>query len=255
MPDRSMPRNIKDSFELASDHYGYRLPYPKALFHEVSRYLKFDERTSILDLCCGQGQLSLGFADRIGRAVATDFSEQMIASAPRHERVDYVLHDVNAPDPLPDRYRGSSFSHIVIGRAVHWIGQPSLDLLAARNLEREGRILICGSGFTQENPWQPALTALRKSYEKGEPKRDFIGTEKLADAGFLYECEAYTEFKATASVDFMTRYALSFGRSTERISDDLDSFRVKLKDLLAPYMTGNRLIGDAMGWALIFRRR
>jgi len=250
-----MPRNIKNSFELASDHYGYRLPYPKALFHEVSRYLKFDERTSILDLCCGQGQLSLGFADRIGRAVATDFSEQMIASAPRHERVDYVLHDVNAPEPLPDRYRDTRFSHIVVGRAIHWIDQRSLKVVADRNLEREGRILIFGSGFTQDNPWLPAFTALQKQYEKGERKLDFLGTEKLADAGFLNECEAYAEFKAAASVDFMTRYALSFGRSTERISDDLDDFQVKLKDVLAPYMTGSRLIGDAIGWATMFRRR
>ena len=63
-----------------------------------------------------------------------DFSEQMIDRAPRHERIDYVMHDINSPSPPPPIVSATIFDHFIIGRAIHWIDRDSLGRLVQSNL-------------------------------------------------------------------------------------------------------------------------
>lgn len=255
-----MARVIKDSFNLASDSYNYRVPYHAGMFDALSKELAAGRRTgTILDVCCGQGQLSLGMAERGWRAIGIDFSEQMIARAARHDRIDYLLHDINASDRLPASIAGDAFDHFVIGRAIHWIEERSLQAVIAANLAAGGTMVICGSGFTAATPWLAAFQQLREAYSHREARNDLSGRQKLARLGFQPVRRISVDFRLPVTLDILVRHALSYGRSTELISANLDEFRRKLAAITAPYEQGigqqdTELSGVATSWALIYAR-
>ena len=173
-----MARDIRDSFQTASDFYGYRVPYHPRFFTDVSAALNCHSDTTVLDICCGLGQLSVGLCGHIGRAVAVDFSEQMISRAVKHDRIEYLHYDINSNTPAPASISSSTFNHFVIGRAIHWIERDKLQTLAHSSLDQDGSIVICGASFSAENPWLSAFTALREAFSHREPRKDYTGKEK-----------------------------------------------------------------------------
>ena len=142
-------RDVRTSFAIASRFYKWRVPYPANLFESACRLLKLDRDSAVLDVCCGSGDLAVGFANHVGRVAGLDFSERMLALAPRHERVDYIRHDINTL-PVPEILQQVRFDCFAIGRAIHWIDEGALAQVTEQNLKREGCILICGSGFSDK---------------------------------------------------------------------------------------------------------
>jgi SAM-dependent methyltransferase len=224
------------------------------MFDFLAKELEDGGVGTVLDICCGLGHLSHEMAERGWRAVGIDFSEQMIARAVRHERIDYVLHDINGSHSLPGSYRDVRFDHFIIGRAVHWIEDQPLQSLLAANLAEGGHVIICSSGFSSKTPWLSAYRKLRAAYSHREPKKDLTGREKLARLGFKLKQGVVIEFAMDMTLDALTRHSLSYGRATEMISRDFDGFQRKLADVMMPYMQGTQLRAEVNCIALIYRR-
>src|SRR5262249_23851285 len=127
----------KTLFDAVSGHYRYRLPYHIKFFEKLSGKLTLTLKSKILDICCGNGQLSVGLADKIRKSVAIDNSSAMLSIATQHPSILYLNHDINSP-PLPPPFTNEKFDHFLIGRAIHWIRTSSLQDAIAKNLNAGG---------------------------------------------------------------------------------------------------------------------
>ena len=114
----------------------------------------------------------------------------MLALAPRHERVDYIRHDINTL-PVPEILQQVRFDCFAIGRAIHWIDEGALAQVTEQNLKREGCILICGSGFSDKTKWIAAFRNLKEAYSHDEGEKDHKGNRKLGRIGFQFQKEMY----------------------------------------------------------------
>src|SRR5215470_1485902 len=128
-----MTEAIKNSFNAVSEAYRYRLPYHGKFFEKLSEKLSLTSESKILDICCGNGQLSLGLADKIKKSVAIDYSCGMLSVATPHPNIIYLNHDINSP-PFPPSLTNEKFDHFLLGRAIHWIRIDSLLDAIAKNL-------------------------------------------------------------------------------------------------------------------------
>ncbi len=112
-----MPMPFADHFSrIAARYAAYRPTYPPALADALAA------RTTpgvAWDVGCGNGQLSLGLAERFAHVIATDPSQPQLDAAPRHPRIEYRC--VTAEDSgLPD----ASVDLIVAAQAAHWFDWP-----------------------------------------------------------------------------------------------------------------------------------
>lgn len=91
----------------------YRPTYPSALFH----YLAVTSgRTRLAwDCATGNGQAAVGLATRFARVVATDASDEMIAHAVPHPRVEYAVarHESGIA--------AGSCDLVTVAQALHWL--------------------------------------------------------------------------------------------------------------------------------------
>ena len=92
-----MTEYIQNLFNAAPESYRYRLPYHRKFFEELSKKLNLTLESRILDICCGNGQLSVGLADKIKKSVAIDNSSGMLSVAPHHPNIVYLNHDIKFP--------------------------------------------------------------------------------------------------------------------------------------------------------------
>ena len=69
----------------------------------------------VWDCACGNGQATLDLAERFARVVATDGSQEQIASAAPHPKVEYRVA-LAEQSGLPDR----SVGLVTVAQALHW---------------------------------------------------------------------------------------------------------------------------------------
>ena len=106
--------SFKDHFSCYAESYAsFRPHYPEDIFDFVASLPR--GRDVAWDCATGNGQAALGLAERFSRVVATDASEQQLALAPRHPRIEY--RRAPAEDSgLPD----GSVDLVAVATAVHW---------------------------------------------------------------------------------------------------------------------------------------
>ncbi len=252
-----MSRDIRESFNLASRFYGSRVPYHPELFEILAKELRMGPETSVLDICCGAGQVSSAVSRHVGRVVGIDFSEDMLARAPRNGRTDYILHDVNGPIPAPAALDGQMFDHFILGRAIHWVDAGNLGALARAHLAPSGTIALCAARLfpgDAEQDWVRGFFALRDAYSYPEPPVDYAGADKLGAIGFRVRTQLLVRFTMTFDLTALFRHALSFGRAAELIRRDQETFKSKLAELVAPHMENGLIQGPARAGALVYER-
>lgn len=98
------------------------------------------EDMSILELCCGSGQLSFPLAERCALWEATDFSEAMIRQARKTPHDDRLRFSVQDATKLP--YEHDTFDGAVIANALHVMPRPELALRELRRVLRPGGVLF-----------------------------------------------------------------------------------------------------------------
>jgi SAM-dependent methyltransferase len=245
-----MIEQMKHSFNAVSENYRYRLPYHRKFFEELSKKLSLTSESKILDVCCGHGQLSVGLANKIKKAVAIDSSPGMLSHAIQHPSIIYINHDINSP-PLSGSLMHERFDHFLIGRAIHWIRTVSLQDAIVRNLNAGGRIVVCGAGWSSNTVWLEDFQSMRRSYGDGR-KREFYGKSKLSRIGFEVIDTIDVRYQVNCDLNFLLSHAMSFTSCQKRIEADLDNFKETLSDRMRPFLKNGILSGEASCWALIY---
>jgi len=236
-------------------YYKHRAPYCEELFAGLAERLGLNSRSRLLDVCCGGGEVASRLADYAGKIYAIDGSTKMLSFAPRKDNVAYAQCDVNAAT----FWAGEPIDHIVIGRAMHWIGIDGLKNLIDANLNPGGSVVTCTALYLQDQPWQPALDRVLQKYGKQSKKApvDVAGIPKLSALGF----EFADRLQFTRNVRFDVRQLmliqLSYGYRglLSNVTANMDRFMDDLATELSCYLRDGNLESVLLNWALIFQRR
>jgi ubiquinone/menaquinone biosynthesis C-methylase UbiE len=246
-----MTEHIQKSFDAVAESYRYRLSYHRQFFAELSDKLTLTRESKILDICCGNGQLSVGLADKISKSVAIDNSSGMLSLAPQHPRIAYLNHDINSP-AFPPSLTNEQFDHFLIGRAIHFIRTDSLEDAVAKHLKAGGRIVVCGTEWSSNTSWFGEFDKVLTSYREGG-ERDYFSESKLAQIGFSIIDRLDIRHKVDCDLNFLLNHAMSYSRRGKKISTDFDNFKKQLADRMRPFLRDGVLSGEASSWALIYR--
>ncbi|MFD3266678.1 class I SAM-dependent methyltransferase [Phenylobacterium ferrooxidans] len=247
-----MTAETRDAFDATSKFYDRRLPYDTRLFQQLAIELALGPEVSLLDICCGNGQLSVGFADRVKEVVGIDFSEGMLKRAPQRPNIRYLRHDLNAP-ALPGAVADHRFHHFVVGRAIHWLTPESLVALIGSNLRPGGSVVNCGAGWSDDTPWLEQYVALRKSYRPGQA-RGGRGNAGLGMAGFAQQGGVRVNKTIWCDLELLVKHALSYSSLGDMAPDEVEYFREDLTKLMEPYRADGLYQGNAVTWGAIYRR-
>ena len=91
----------------------FRPRYPAELFEAIAE--RSPATDAVWDCACGNGQASLGLAEKFDLVYATDASAQQIEQAAPHPRIRYSVAPAEASG-LPDH----SVDAVLVAQAIHW---------------------------------------------------------------------------------------------------------------------------------------
>ncbi|WP_210485139.1 class I SAM-dependent methyltransferase [Microvirga antarctica] len=125
---------FKDHFSTRSDAYAaYRPTYPSALVDALADRCAGTDVA--LDVGCGSGQLSVLLARRFRQVIATDASQQQVATATPHAGVAYQVAPAERSG-LADR----SVDLVTAAQAAHWFDLPAF-YTEVRRIGKPGSLL------------------------------------------------------------------------------------------------------------------
>jgi SAM-dependent methyltransferase len=221
-----------------------RPPYPPAFFRNVAEQLQLTRRHALIDLGTGPGLLALGFAPYVGRVVGVDPEPGMLAAAREaaaRAGVDLTLIEGKVETLPPDI---GAFDVVSIGRALHWMDREATLARFETLLARDGRILICGSVTSPENPWLGEYNAARRAWSSpqlwaesgtGNPSRR-DPSPFFKDSPFHLAERIKTEASHTVSVRDLARRVLTFSSSSpEVLGDKVDAMLADVEQRLSPF--------------------
>ena len=126
-----------------------RAGYPEALFQSLATLLP--ERATVLEVGCGTGKATTGFAAKGFDIVALDPGPSMIAEAASalktYPRIRFVQSTFEAWTPDAE-----TFDLIAAAQAWHWVPPEIGFAKAAALLAREGVLAIFGNDWTLADP-------------------------------------------------------------------------------------------------------
>ena len=126
--------SFKDHFSrLAAQYSAFRPSYPRALFDYLAQVCR--ERRTAWDCACGNGQATLGLAERFESVIGTDASAQQLAAAPPNPRVTYRV--ARAED---SGIESASMDLVTVAQALHWFDLDSFYAEVQRVLKPPGVI-------------------------------------------------------------------------------------------------------------------
>lgn len=129
---------FRDYFSAAADAYArYRPGYPPELLAGLAALAP--ARGCCWDVATGTGQAARPLAEHFERVIATDASEQQIALAQRHPRIDYRV-EVAERSSLAD----ASVDLITIAAALHWLSLGPF-YAEVRRVARPGAVIAAWS--------------------------------------------------------------------------------------------------------------
>jgi SAM-dependent methyltransferase len=153
---------------IAEYYAEFRRGYPSAVIEGLVTVLDLDQRSRVLDLGCGTGQLAIPLAERTHTVLGVDIEPDMLRLARRAAQaagalnVNWVLgadSDVGALVPLLGEH---VLDAVTIGQALHWMN-PSQLFPTLRQLVRPGgSVAVVANGtplWLQSTSWSTALRA------------------------------------------------------------------------------------------------
>ena len=155
-----------------------------ALAGGVLEWLAARPGESILDLGCGDGQLTIQLAESGARAVGVDASLQMVAAA----RGRGAAADQASAEALP--YADATFDAVFSNAALHWVRDQSAMLCQVH------RVLRPGGRFVAEMGGHGNIAAIRVALAAVLGQHGF--GDRASDTNYYPTPEAYTRRLATA---------------------------------------------------------
>ena len=141
----------RTSFGLNAGAYrAFRPTYPDTLYAWLAGLC--EQRGAALDCATGSGQAALGLVRHFERVVATDTDVAQIASADRHERIDYVV--VAAEELSPELGR---FDLVTVAQGAHWFDLPVFYRRLEALLNPGAIVAFWGYAHCRVNPQIDAL--------------------------------------------------------------------------------------------------
>jgi SAM-dependent methyltransferase len=238
-------------FSSVAPAYPRRIPYFPRFFREVARAANLDEKSFVLDLACGTGELAVGIAGYCGEVLGIDKNAQMLSS--RRElpaNVRFLKADLNSePISIP---RPASL--VVIGRAIPYFDRNVVMPFLESAVGDQGIVLVCGAGFSEDVAWLPSYNALCERYRK-----DFVG-EKFGGQAFF----ANSRWTLTRRIGVrgmlrshpkgIYRHTLTYLSLAGQILADQDRFVRELNEILAPHQDASGWITfEALSWGIEYR--
>ena len=234
--------------------YKFRTPYLPDFFEELSNKLFMDSSTKLMDLCCGNGEMSIGMINYADKIFAVDGSEEMLKFAKKHPKINYFQADINIdPFKSPD-----VVDHILIGRAIHWIKPDSLNTLVENNLRKDGKVVICSSEWTGDPIWYPTYNKIFDDYRKLRKRFgfDFTGIDTLTKIGFKEAARLKLTRLVKFDLDYLIKHSISisYDESLREILKNLDLFSLDIKTKLGPFCKEKKLKAKVTSWAIIYEK-
>jgi SAM-dependent methyltransferase len=142
--------SFPDHFSGVAGAYAEHRPhYPRQLFTWLAGLAA--RRKLAWDCATGSGQVAVGLTEDFERVIGTDASEEQIAAAVAHPRVEYRVAPAESSGLASD-----SADVVTVGQALHWLDRPAFYAEARRVLHRDGVVAA----------WTYGLSSL------GEPRAD-----------------------------------------------------------------------------------
>ena len=129
---------MKDHFSSDSDQYAkYRPSYPRELFEWIN--FQVDKKEAAWDCGTGNGQIAIELIKTFYAVNATDISEQQLAEAVKHEKIEYSKQPAEKTN-----FPNDHFNLIIVGQAVHWFNFEEFYQEVNRTLKKDGLLVITG---------------------------------------------------------------------------------------------------------------
>jgi SAM-dependent methyltransferase len=234
--------------------YRFRAPYVEPFFSGLLKKMGLGAASVALDLCCGRGELAVGFAPSIREVYAVDGSSEMLDLAIPHDKVRYNQADVNQPGlTLPGRVDA-----ILIGRAIHWVGEAGLRTLTERYLAPGGVLMVSSAYFAMaEQPWYLPMQFYVKRFGYEYLNPDLLGVEKLAQLGYAQSDRVDVVKTCSFSMDYLLGHQLSsaYGAYQRNVMQDIDGFSKGLRAVVSPYLMDGKLTAKVVNWGVVFKKK
>ena len=239
-------------FVSVAKRYSGRISYLPLFFAKAVELFGLSKVSTVLDLGCGTGALSLGFAPYCHSVLAVDRSAEMLSH--RHEtpdNVSFLLADLNAETmTLPVRA-----DLVVIGNAVHFFDREKLIPLLDGITAPTASVFICGTTISPRTPWAAPYRRLRMRYSTLTAPLDVEGKALFSATAWLRGRSLRVVARRQFSARDLLDNALSYPSSLEAILRDKDDFERELENVLAPhYRSSNNAVGEILNWGLEYRR-
>jgi ubiquinone/menaquinone biosynthesis C-methylase UbiE len=224
-------QTFKDHFSKQAGQYAkFRPRYPRELFRWLGSIAP--SRRLAWDCATGSGQAAVGLAEVFDHVIATDASEEQVANAERHPRVEYRI--ATAEESGLD---SNSADLITVAQALHWFDLARFEA-EARRVARAGGIVAAWA--YKLAAVSPPIDAIVNHYYS-----DVVGpywpaeralVEKFEELPFAFDQIASPPFEMAAEwkVDHLLGYLRTWS-ATQRFRaakqrDPVESVEQELRD-------------------------
>jgi SAM-dependent methyltransferase len=217
----------------------YREPYPASFFREVARRQGLDGTQRLIDIGCGPGSLSIGFAPYVKACFGVDIETEMLAAArveAARARVHVELIQARMEDLPADI---GSFQAVTIGRALHWFDRDKAAAVLERIVDTNGWIAICGTrGFSSAaQGWTGTFHEVRRAWSSDpEETRYRIDLDEWFRGTRFHKAEdiEVTETQQVTIADLIGRALSLSTTSPEVLGDRRPAFEAAMQAALEP---------------------
>jgi SAM-dependent methyltransferase len=249
-------------FASTVDFYSrYREPYPATFFKTVAMRLALRGSESLLDVGCGPGVLTMGFAPFVGHGIGLDPEPAMIEAASTAAAATGLPVSFLA-GRIEEFTTADRFDIVTIGRALHWLDRNAALPVLERIVSDSGRILICGASSVEHPsaPWVKTYNDVCRCYvldadKAGEaryrldPKGWFTGS-RFEQAGIVEVAET----REVAISDLVGRALSKSNTSPAKLGDRRSAFEAEITAALEPFAHQGVLEEQIVACATIFAR-
>ena len=240
---------FKDHFSKQAATYAmFRPRYPQKLFEYLASVAP--GRQLAWDCATGNGQAAVGLASVFDRVVATDASENQIANAQSHERVDYRV----APAENSG-IRSETIDLIMVAQALHWFDLDFFYAEVQRVLKPGG--VLAASAYNLLHIEKPIDEVVNRYYHEvvgpfWPPERRLV--EQFGDLPFPFQEIDSPKFEMTVhwNLDHLLGYLRTWS-STQRfiITKNEDPLEQITDDLRSAWIHSGKT--RTVTWTLVIR--
>ncbi len=236
----------------------YREPYSSTFFRTVAGSLGWQGTEHLLDVGCGPGLLTLGFAPYVGECVGIDPEPGMLQAAQAaSQKAGANVTFLNSR--LEDFPSVQQFNVITIGRALHWLDRELALAKLDELLASDGRVLICGATTLQslESPWLKAYNETRKRWVSVDESYYLKnGADWFAGTQFSEDVTVTAVEGRNVTTDELVGRALSRSNtSPEVLAEGRSDFEQEIRSALSAYAESRPMRENIAARATVFLRR